>query len=418
MSRRNSVIIIVSVLIVIIAVLIFFFSRSSNTGIGNQASSTQSAVNPFGNEPGNKTSGNTSNPFGTSSSQANQTNAANTNLAKLIQLYANPTSGSMFFTDKNNQDVLQFVERATGNVYRYISESRSGTPARLTDTTIPKIEEVVWSPAGNGLVYRYLNNDTDMISSFSGMISSSTNGNLAQITGIFLTPNLTEIVSNPKGDKIFGVMKKSDGSGTYGILSNLDGTNRKQLFDSPVSFWNISWPTNTIITFATKPTYKDYGYLYFFNTQTYSFDRILGDLSGLSTLTNDDAGLVAYSESQNNAFNLGVYDVKNKTDKNINIATLADKCVWSTNDGSVLYCAVPQTIPTDSYPDAWYQGIESFSDNIWKIDTKTGATTQIYQTGVNENTNIDAINLIISPDDKYLAFQNKNDLSEWILAIQ
>lgn len=415
MSRRNSIIVIAAVAILIIVGLLLFYFRSANTGTGNQSTTTQSAVNPFGNAPANSTIS----PFGTSNSKTNQTNTSNKNLAKLIELYANPVSGSMFFANKNNQDVLQFVDRATGNVYQYLSQSESGEPRRLTDTTIPKIEDVVWSSAGNSLVYRYLDNDTDTIDSFAGAItSSSTSGIIGQINGVFLSPNISEIVSNPKGDKIFGLLERSDGSGSYGVMSNFDNTSKKQSFDSPVSFWNISWPANSTITFTTKPTYKDYGYLYFFNTQTDSFERILGDLAGLSTLTNSDASLVAYSASQNNSFNLGVYGVKNKTSENITLSTLTDKCVWSIQNNTVLYCAVPQTINPDSYPDAWYQGTESFSDNIWKIDTKTGATTQIYQTGVNENANIDAMNLVISPDDKYLAFTNKNDLSLWILALQ
>ena len=380
-----------------------------------QTSSTATTTNPFGTAPGNRTPSSSTTGVG-----ANTGQAGSKNLAQLIELYANPTSGSEFLTNTNNQDVLQFIDRGTGNVYQYISQSQSGAPSRLTDTTIPKIDEVVWSSTGDSLVYRYLDNTTDTIDSFSGAIANaaSSSGNLAQVTGTFLDQNLVQLVADPKGDKLFGLSEKSDGSGTYGILSNFDGTSKKEILDSPVSFWNISWPTNSIITFTTKPTYTDYGDLFFFNTQTYSFTRILGNMSGLSTLTNTDASLVAYSESQNNSFNLGVYDVKNQTDKNISVVTLADKCVWGIQDKTILYCAVPQTVSPDSYPDAWYQGTESFSDNIWMINTATGATTELYQTGVNENTSIDAMNLAISPDDKYLAFQNKNDLSEWLLAIK
>jgi len=403
-------------LLLIIGGLFFFYSRSGNTGTGNQASSTQSAVNPFGSNATNKT---TTGTTGGNTGNNTQTNTTNGNTAKLTQLYANPTSGSVFFASKSNQDVLEFVDRANGNVYQYLPQSQSGQPTRLTDTTIPKIEEVKWSPTGNNLVYRYLdNNNTDTIDSFSGTITgTSTGGNLRQIAGTFLSVDLAQMAVSPKGDKIFGLWKKNDGSGSFGVLSNLDGTNKKQIFNSSASSWNISWPTNTLVTFTTRPTYKDYGYLFFFNTQTYSFERILGDIAGLSTLTNSDGSLIAYSRSQDKAFSLNIYDTKNKTDESIPLATLADKCVWSTKNTNILYCAVPQSIPSDTYPDAWYQGTEFFQDNIWMIDANSGVTTQLYQIGVNESASIDAMNLTISPDDKYLSFSNKNDLSLWILGL-
>ena len=414
MSRKNSIIIIAAVLLLILGGLFFFYSRSTNTNAGSQASTTTSTVNPFGNNSTNKTSGNANG----GNTASGQTNTANKNTAKLLLLYANPTSGSVFFANKSNQSVFQFVDRANGNVYQYLPQSQSGQPIRLTNTTIPKVEEVAWSPTGNSLVYRYLDSNMNTIDSFSSTITgTSTGGSLEQVIGSFLTINLVQLVVNSNGSKIFRLVEKSDGSGTYGIMSDFDGTNKKQILSSPISFWNISWPTNAIITFTTKPTYKDYGYLYFFNPQTYSFERVLGNVIGLSTLTNSDGSLVAYSESQNDTFGLNVYNVKNKTTENIALSTLADKCVWSTKNTSILYCAVPQTIPPDTYPDAWYQGTESFEDNIWMIDTNTGATTEIYQTGVNESANIDATDLTISPDDKYLSFSNKNDLSVWLLAM-
>ena len=147
-------------------------------------------------------------------------------------------------------------------------------------------------------------------------------------------------------------------------------------------------------------------------------DRILGNVTGMTTVTNNDANLVAYSYTLNNSFNLDVYDVTNKISKNFNIATLADKCVWGNSNTKILYCAIPKSIPSDNYPDAWYQGLESFSDNIWKIDTATGNMTEIYQVGSNENADIDAMGLKISPDDQYLSFINKSDLSLWLLQIK
>lgn len=414
MSRRNSILIIIAVILIIIGGLLFFYFSSNSTN-NNTTGSTQTNTNPFGNTSQNRA---TSTSTGTTGNS--QTPGTTKNLSKLMQLYKNPTSGSVFFTNKNNQDVLRFIDRAVGNAYEYIPETQTGEVKRITNTTVPEIQETVWSSTGNSLVLRYLEDVNDNISSFSAKIITSTSSSdaVGQMTGAFSSSNIKQLAISPKGDKIFGLVDKSDKSGTYGFTTNLDGSSKKIIFDSPISYWNISWPKDNVITFTTKPNYGDEGLLYFFNPQTYSMDRILGGITGMSTLVNKDASLVAYSYSTNNSFSLDVYDTINKINKNLTISTLADKCVWGNSNSKILYCAVPGSITSSKYPDAWYLGLESFSDNIWKIDTGTGAMQQIYQIGSNENASIDAFDLKISLDDQYMTFSDKNDLSLWLLQIK
>ena len=392
--------------------LIFFYFSSNKTGIN--ATSTPQTTNPFGTTPGNKEVGTS-----TQTQQNNQTSPGTfKNLNKLIQLYKNPTSGAVFFI-KNNQNILRFVDRAVGNIYEYLPDSQTGEVQRITNTTIPKIQESMWSGSGNNLVLRYLDNNTDNINSFSAKIKidSTSTDSLGELTGLFLPQNIKQLAINPGGDKIFALVDKSDKSGTYGFVVNLDGSSKKVVFDSPISYWNISWPKENVVTLTTKPNYIDTGLLYFFNPQTYSMDKILENITGLSTLTNKDASLIAYSYSVENSFYLNVYDAINKISKNLVIKTLADKCVWGNNNTKILYCAIPKVIAADNYPDAWYQGLESFSDDIWKMNTETGEVTQIYQIGSNENVDIDVFDLKISPDDKYLTFSNKTDLSLLLLEL-
>jgi Tol biopolymer transport system component len=127
---------------------------------------------------------------------------------------------------------------------------------------------------------------------------------------------------------------------------------------------------------------------------------------------------VAYSESFRGSERLSYYDIKSGNDKSLQVATFSDKCVWANTDNSTIYCAVPKNIPSGIYPDSWYQGISSFTDNFWKINVDTGTTNLIYETGKNDTADVDAMNLRISPDDKYLVFTNKDDLSLWGLKIQ
>ncbi len=415
MSKKNLILIVLAFTLIIIGGLIFFYLSSNKTN-NDPTNTTQTNTNPFGNTSQDKISTSSNN----TSTQNTQNIEEITDLTKLVQIYKNPTSGSVFLLNKDNQNVIRFTDRAVGNIYEYVPEMQTGEIQRLTNTTVPKIQETVWSSTGNSLVLRYLDDNTDNIVSFSSKIKigSSSPDLLGEITGIFLSSNIKQMIINPKGDKIFGLVDKSDKSGTYGFTTNLDGVGKKTIFDSPISYWNISWPKENIIAFNTKPNYKDVGLLYFFNTQTYSMDRILGNIMGMSALVNKDANLVAYSYSANKSFSLDVYDVINKISKNFKISTLAEKCVWGNSNTKVLYCAVPKNIVLDNYPDAWYQGLESFNDDIWKIDIETGATEAIYQTDSNGNIDIDAFDLKISLDDTYLSFANKKDLSLWLLQLE
>ena len=412
MSKNTSILIIIGTFLLIVGGLIFFYVSSNNSG--NISPTTQATSSPFGDNSGDRTID--------KNTQTTDFINKNNNIKKdqLIQLYKNPTSGSVFVTNKNNKTVVKFVDRAVGNIYQYVPGIENGEVTRITNTTIPKIQETVWSSTGENLILRYLDNDTDDIVSFSSKIKldASSTDRVGEITGSFLSlKNIKQLVISPKGDKIFGLVDKSDKSGTFGFIANLDGSNKKTVLDSPITYWNVAWPKESVITLTTKPNYMDSGLLFFFNPQTSVMERMLGNVIGMSILTNKDANLVAYSYSNNSSLSLDVYDTINKINKNIKIQTLADKCVWGNNNSKILYCAVPKTVSSGNYPDVWYQGLTSFEDDFWKIDTESGKTELVYQIDPSENINVDAFGLTISLDDQYLSFTNKNDLSLWLLKL-
>jgi hypothetical protein len=138
----------------------------------------------------------------------------------------------------------------------------------------------------------------------------------------------------------------------------------------------------------------------------------------LNASINKDATALVYSNTSRSSVRLNYYDIKTGLDKNLQLNTLADKCVWGNKDKKVVYCAVPKSISNNNYPDAWYQGVASFSDNFWRIDIEKGTTDIIYQTGVNEDVSVDAMDLRINEDDNFIIFTDKNNLSLWGLQIE
>ncbi len=416
MSRRNTIIIVLTIIFVMMGVLIFWYS-STNKNISGTTGTSGSTTSPFGNTSGNKFVSVINSTTTEANSQSGQSGQENSQKPLLIQIYKNPVSGDIFFANKSGQDVLRFIDRAVGNAYEYVPASNTA-PMRLTNTTIPKIEEAVWSSNGENVLLRTLENDSDNISTFSGKINpAGTSSQPGEMAGTFLASNITEAAINPSGNRVFELNTKPSGAGSFGITAIFDGSNKKQVFDSPITYWNISWPNDSLLAFNTKPSSDYSGYLFFFNMQTGSMSEILGNMAGLSTVTNSDASMIAYSQSQDNGFSLNIYDNKKKIAENISLPTLADKCIWGSKDNTVLYCAVPISINPDKYPDSWYQGSETFSDDIWKIDAQKQEISLVYQIGSSGADYVDATDLKISPDDNYLAFTNKKDLSLWVLNV-
>ena len=409
MSKKTLIIIIFTLFIIIFGWLLFTYFFANKITAPTTENTTEF---PFGKV---NTDNNTNSTLDSEQNNLIKNSADEINKkseAKLKQIYPKPIAGSTFNSDKNT--ILRFIDREKGNLYEY-NILKQEDPERITNTTIAKVQDVSWPENGNNLILRFLDNDNN-VNNYSGeiKISTSTDGTIGEIkTGSILTMNSIQSVINPSGDKIFELINKVNKNGSYGLISSTKGENKKQIFDSPLSLFNINWVNDNIITFTTKPSYEDKGILYFFNIKNNSFDKIFGDIIGLITNTNKTADLVAYSGNDDKNFSLNIYNTTKNESTKLNISTLADKCVWSKNNTKILYCAVPKNIPNGNYPDDWYQGTVSFNDDFWMINTEEGTTKLLYEN--KDDSNMDAFDLKLSGDDKYLSFTNKNDLSLWLL---
>ncbi len=410
MSKKNAVILILIIFLVILGSLLFFYFYNGQKQIGNTDVVGDTTSNPFGDNVTDKTSSTTKDTSGYTYM------ANNKEIATLRQLYSYPNSGFVI-VESNGITKIRFVDRATGNIHEIASDSEE--IKRVTNTTVPKILEAIWSSLGNSLILRYSVGDNEKIDNFSAKIKISTstsNEFSGEIVGKVVAQNTDSIITNPSGNKIFYLTKKGNLGGSYGVISGLDGSVSKQIFDSEISEWLTSWPKDNTISLVTKPSYKQYGYLFFLNADNGSLEKVFGRVYGLNALVNKDINSFVYSNSSRNSIRLNYHNIKTGEDKNLQLNTFADKCVWGNKN--IVYCAVPKYISNNNYPDAWYQGIASFSDNFWRIDVEKGTTDLIYETGINESVSIDAINLEISSDNGYLVFTDKNNLSLWGLKIE
>lgn len=412
----NKITIVIGIILVIVIAVFsyFYFTRNSKTNtVGDIVTSVRDFF-PFGRGSVSTPTPKTEQPI-----QNTPPQETNTTPPRLREIYSLPVSGAEIFTQASSTFV-RFLEKSTGNVYE--SKTDKNTVERISNTTIPKVTEAVFIKK-DAVLLRYLKDDSDIIETVFGSLGTTTAtttkdiGALAELVSTYLTPNIKELVLSDKKDKLF-YMTELD-SGASGVISNPDGAKGATAFNSPIREWTVRWPKADTIALNTKASAQLPGYLYFLNTTTGKQKLILGDWLGLTTLINTDATRVVYSFNDNaGKMYLQTYKISSDAySPTLSTPTLAEKCVWSKKNIDIVYCAIPKDLKGKTYPDDWYKGLVLFEDNLWKIDTTTGTTEQIVNIFDVSGKNIDAINLTIDKEEKFLVFINKRNFSLWSYAL-
>ena len=458
MSRKNFYIIIsISIIILIIIFLLPFFLKNKD----GQSMTIPEAVQEFW--PFGKPSSSTGfqNQNNTNNVQNNQETGASSStvviIPRLRHLTTTPTSGSVIIErDKvsienkvkkiQKEYFVRYMDRGTGHIDETKIDSLDVN--RISNTSLSQIYETTFSPDGNSFIGRFLAQNLDDIKTFLGVlkdkniavvattsssskkssttpivatttteisITASTTDNLKQFSGKYLDMNIRELAFSPSKSKTLSLTYNPSTGGSAIGISSFDGTGKKIILNSPLREWLLYYPTETKAVLATKPSAITDGFAYILDTVNGTMTKVAGNLPGLTVLPSRDlSNILVGSGGQN--INMSVVRVKDKAII-ATFKTIPDKCVWAKKNNIDLYCAIPELIADSSYPDSWYQGFVSFNDQIWKINTKTGIANSIATPELLVGSSIDSINLDISPDDNYLTFINKKDLTLWGLTI-
>lgn len=412
MSKQTAIILILAVFLGALGALIYFyFTFNGITKKTTPTITTSDAYDPFGTK-------NVDNIVATTTDTTETPVITPTEIAKLRLISDQPVSGfSIIDNTKTKQTDIHYILRANGNIYEAYTDSLE--QKRLSITTIPKVYESQWLPDGIKLVIRYLKDTSENIQTFSVKINPATttlNTFEGGVDGNHLSENIGALAINPTGSKIFYLTNNLNGSS--GFISNPDGLSKKLLFESPLIEWAVSWPKEETITFTTKPSANIPGYMYFLNSSTGNFTRVIGNILGLTTKTNKTATEVLYSDSSRVNPKLYLYTVKTGESKLLPWSTFPEKCLWSNTDSKVIYCAVPKSFEEGDYPDMWYMGLTNFTDDIWMISTDTMAASLISDIKRESGNDMDIIEPQLDKGDNYFFFTNKTDLTLWSLKLK
>ncbi len=308
--------------------------------------------------------------------------------------------------------VVRYMERSNGNVYETVLGELD--IQKITITTIPRVHEAFFIDNGNSVVARYIKPSTNKIQSFLGTIPEHTRGieqTNKELKGSFLAESISSVTYSPDTKRIFYLSPFN--GGIAGDILTPQTLKKTSLYVSAFSEWNSKWVSDTYVLLTTKPASTVGGYSFLLNTETKSLTKVLGNITGLTTIANSDTSKIVYSTSLNGKLALYVFDKEKNQSFSLSKTTIPDKCVWKTK--IELYCAIPTAIKAGEYPDLWYQGLVSFTDELYLLNVETNSATLITRPVDSNKNDMDMIKLALSPDGEYLFFVNKKDSTLWSL---
>ena len=329
--------------------------------------------------------------------------------ASLFRISNTPVVGAMVFK-RGGEIFVRYIDRATGHIYD--TNLATLTKTKVTNQTLPKIYEAYFRPDGNAVLLRSLKNDSDVVENLTLTLTppkGTSTDTLYAVSSTLLRGDIGSVTAGVDNSLLYALRDTSSI-----VSSTFSGTGVKTLFTSPFTDWRLATAGNNLVVY-TKASANMHGFAYTLNTSSRAFTKILGPLNGLIAIPNTAGNRVLYSYVENDKTRLFAKNLTNNTLTEILPVTLAEKCVWSVKKAGIFFCGAPINEPGIGEPDSWYRGATHFSDRIWLFDTNTEIAQSLAEPKTALGVDIDIVELKLSPDEDYLIFTNKNDLSLWAL---
>lgn len=231
------------------------------------------------------------------------------------------------------------------------------------------------------------------------------------VSGQFLSQGITEATMSPVTNELFYIQEDNDG--VAGIVRNLETNENKTVFESPFSEWLPFWNSEESIELSTKPSYLVDGFSYQLNPLNKRYFKSLPERAGLTTLASPNNRELLVMEIDEDTTRLSIHSRSSNRTRPLSIQTMVEKCVW-TPDSLSIYCMVPNSMAYgNEYPDVWYQGIESYTDSLWKINARTFEEEIISDLLSEFDADLDIENIDIDQEQEYLYFIDKKTEELW-----
>lgn len=390
-----------------LAVLIFigwyFLLRNSSSPVAE----TIKNVLPFG------TPDNTPAPSPNSSQFVadDSSNEPGRRTSNLFQISKEPVAGAVVFNKNASTTIVRYVDRATGHIYDESLEIFTRT--KISNQTLPKIYEAYFRPDGNAVLIRFLKEGSNIVENLSlALTPPQMPSYIYTISSTPLRGNINSVAVG-SGNALVYALKDTSSI----VSSEFSGAKQKTILKSPFRDWQLAMAGNSLVVYP-KVSSSVPGVVYSLSLSGGGLRKVVGPLNGLAALPNATGNRLLYSYVENNQHMLFVKNLTKNTLTKISNVTFAEKCVWSKKKVASLVCSVPSDTLKIGELDLWYKGMTHFSDRIWLFDTDLNIAEILVEPSPTYKIDIDAIDLRLSPNEDYLIFTNKTDLSLWALKME
>ncbi len=347
----------------------------------------------------------------------------------LIRVWDKPATGQVFVTEQILKEevatttqgtttveikravratttLLLFVDRGTGYVYGYSPENNS--VFQITNTVIAGVYDAYIFNNGKKIILRYPDIKNRVVVGVIATIPPfSRNGNPSPLTDLeYLNSEVTSVAVAGDNSEASYAVKTTSGSAVYKVKNG-----SPEVFTvSPFGEWDLSYGGNTLYA-TSKPSSFALGIM----TELPNFSIMVGERAGLMT----KPSLSYFLGSVWLQGGIATFLSGNAGTRTLSLKTLASKCGWGGENFVV--CGVPRSLVKggSNLPDAWFQGLVSFEDDLVSIDLGSGNINFLEEAPFfyfeEKYGKFDVTSVTISPDIDFISFVNKRNSELWLI---
>ncbi len=336
-----------------------------------------------------------------------------TGTQRIFKIADGPVVAATFVQTFNpTTTVARYVMQDNGRVFDLPIDVPGSVPRAVSNTTIPAIAHALWGEGGESVVLQYMEEVTvkTLYMRFSPRATSTIATPLPpQIR--FLPDNIFTLAISPDGKKLAYMLVTTGGA--TGYVANINGTESKTLFFTPLTQVRLTWPAANTLLMQTKAAVGVSGMAFSIALQSGTVTPLL-HAAGLSIIADPAFEKVIYQTSTLSDVKTYSHDVVSGKDLRLSFDPFPEKCVQSGKTSSLIYCALPLAYISPQYLDLWYKGLASAADSLVAFNPTTGARIIIGTPGQGEGgKKSDIVGIAVAPADAYLSFVTKGDRSLW-----
>ncbi len=300
---------------------------------------------------------------------------------------------------------ILYIRRENGHVQS--SDLNGENVKDVLSLTVLEAFEAAWAPARNRVAIFY--REGDAVKKFLAGVATGT-------ASRFLPPEATSASFSPDGKSLAYLLRRP--GDTALVIADAGNQKPAVVYTTPIPDFTLAWISKNSILLVSRPSGLAPSLVLRFDVPTKKTEVLLSGTHGVVVQPLPNGNGFFYSRSQENgaAERISRYTLASRASDPFDLVTIAEKCAAAA-DAKKLYCGVPQGTILSPSPDEWYKGATSFLDAIVELDLATKQAKTLIAPG-GPGGPFDVISPFLSPDGKYLFFQDKKDNTLWRLTLK